>query len=124
MKIYYGTTRTVFLIGKYAIKIPRFWHKYSGHRWKTFLCGILDNISENQWWKSSGKEDKDKLCPVLYFFPFGFLLIMERAKKLNNAEYDKKSFHNKFKYFPLDNKITNFGKINNKIVLIDYGYSR
>ena len=122
MKIEKGSTRTVLLIGKYAIKVPRFWHEYHGHRWKMFLRGILANIDEDYWWKHSHK--KNKLCPVVFKSPLGFLLVMLRAKELTEQEYDKKQLEKEFIGLPLDNKIINFGKIDGNIVLVDYADSR
>ena len=122
MKIKKGTTRTVFLIGKYAIKIPRFWHKYNNHRWKIFLRGILANIDEDYWWKWSNK--RDKLCPVLFKSPLGLFLIMSKATELSVEEYDNLDLDQEFSGLPLDSKIMNFGKIHNKIVLVDYADSR
>lgn len=123
MEIKKGTTRTVFLISSYAIKIPRFWHSSSFvHKWKMFLRGILANMDEHFWWKCAWQ--KDKLCPIIWRSPLGFILIMKRADNLNEKEYDKEKFEKYFKNLPLDNKIVNFGKIKDKIVLIDYADSR
>jgi len=122
MQIKKGTTRIVFLIGKYAIKFPRIHHKYPGHRYKMFLRGLLANIDENFWWKSTYK--RDKLCPVKFKSPLGFFLVMDRAIPLKESEYNKEQFEKDFFGLPLDNKIVNFGKIDNRIVLIDYADSR
>lgn len=120
-KVNQGTNRTVFLIGRYAIKIARFWHSNSCYRWKSFLRGILANINEAYWYKWS--KQKDKLCPVLFKSPLGVILIMKRAELLSCEEYNKDVFNSIFKALPLDNKIENFGKIDEKIVLVDYGDS-
>lgn len=122
MRIEKGTTRTVFLIGKYAIKVPRFWHKQPGHKWKMFLRGILANIDEHFWWKCAYK--KEKLCPVRFKSPLGLILVMDRAEPLKDYEYDKDAFDFIFENLPLDNKIINFGRIKDRVVLIDYADSR
>lgn len=119
IKIRKGTNRSVILIGPYAIKIARFWHSNSGYRWKSFLRGILANIDESYWYKWS--KQKDKLCPVLCKSPLGMILIMKRAEQLSDDEYNKEVLAKEFKGLPLDNKIENFGKIDGKIVLTDYG---
>ncbi len=116
-----GTTRVAFLIGKYAIKIPRFWHTSNGHRWKIFLRGILANIDEDYWWKYS--KQKDKLCPIIVKGPLGLFLIMKRAKELTEDEYNNINLLD-FSGLPLDAKLVNFGKINDKILLVDYADSR
>lgn len=122
MKIERGSTRTVILTKKYAIKIARFWHVSKGHRWKMFLRGILANIDEKFWWNCAYK--KEKLCPVLWKSPLGTILVMRRAESLKEFEYDKEAFKLIFENLPLDNKIENFGKIKNKVVLVDYADSK
>ncbi len=121
MQIKHGTTRTVFLIKKYAIKFPRIHHRFRGHRWKMFLRGILANIDENYWYKHSHK--KERMCPVKMMFPLGLFLIMKRAEELTEKEYQLIN-EKEFSGLPCDNKITNFGKINDNIVLVDYADSR
>lgn len=116
-----GTTRIVWLIGNYAIKFPRIYHKFKGHRWKMFLRGILANLDENFWWKCAYK--KDKLCPVKFMFPLGLILVMKRAEPLTENEYNSLNI-NEFKDLPMDNKIINFGKIEGRVVLIDYADSK
>src|SRR5207247_1380225 len=95
-----GTTRTVLLIGNYAIKIARFWTNYKGHKWKMFLRGILANIDEDFWYNVSYK--KHKLCPVKWKSLFGIILIMERAKELKKLDYDKEAFDFMFENLPCD----------------------
>ncbi|MEK6828853.1 MAG: hypothetical protein AABY15_01915 [Nanoarchaeota archaeon] len=122
MKVRRGTTRTVILTKKYAIKIARFWHSMKGHRWKMFLRGILANIDEKFWWKCEYK--REKLCPVVWKSPLGVILVMKKATPLKESEYDKDAFACTFENLSLDNKIENFGKIENKVVLVDYADSR
>ena len=64
-----GTTRMVYLIGKYAIKVPRI------NRWKSFLRGLLANMDERLWYKNSPKEWKEKMCPSLFCLG-GLILIL------------------------------------------------
>lgn len=122
MKIKKGSTRTVLLIGKYAIKIPRFWHNNKGHKWKMFLRGILANIDEYFWWKHS--HNKEKLCPIVCKFPLGLVLVMLRADELLECDYNRLKLQKEFIGLPLDNKRLNFGWLDGKIVLIDYADSR
>lgn len=118
MEIHKGTTRTVFLIGNYAIKIARFWSEFNERKLKTFLKGLLANIDEYYWWNLSYKQEL--LCPVLCKSPLGLILIMKRTQKLRQDEYNRIKFTELYKGLPLDNQICNFGKLNDKIVLIDY----
>ena len=118
-----GTTRFCITIGNYAFKFPKFSMSYpKGHRWKIFLRGIIANIDEKYWWTYS--KNKHKLCDVLFYFPLGLFIIMKRARPLMAHEYDYNEFLETFKEFPLDNKIENFGKLDDRTVLIDYADSR
>ena len=106
-----GVTRIVFLIGKYAIKMPRV--KYG---WRHFIQGVYSNLSEHECWNVSKSE---WLCPVLFSFA-GFILVMPRIKicktddELNN--YPKEEGD--------DYKPINYGYYNGKIVCVDYPYHR
>ena len=115
-----GATRWVFFIGKYAIKIP------SLYDWKHFLWGLLGNLNEIQFSKISDAEFKDKLCPIKFYIPGGFLIAMLKADKLSTADINQ---FNAAEFCTLKNgymipaefKTDSFGKLNNKIVCIDYG---
>lgn len=111
-----GTTRIVFLIGSYAIKLPRI------YKWKCFLRGILANMDERMWYKSSPKEWQMKMCPSLFCIA-GFILIQKRALPISSLEYDTLDI-TEYKPLPVDSKISNFGWLYNRIVLVDYADSR
>ncbi len=117
-----GTTRICFLIGNYAIKFPRLFYLSQGIKWKVFLRGILANIDEHFWWKCAYQ--REKLCPVIWKSPLGLVLVMKRATPLTTSEYDKELFKKNFANLPLDNKCENFGKIDDRIVLVDYADSK
>src|ERR1044071_6840615 len=76
-KMAYGCTRTVFLIGNYAIKIP------STVEWRLFILGLLGNMQEAIFSKTGWPE----LCPVVFSIPGGWLLVMRRAKVLTDEEW-------------------------------------
>lgn len=113
--IKYGTTRTVFLIFKYAIKIPTF------YQWSLFLRGLLANMQESMFSKTKWPE----LCPVLFSVPCGFLIIQRRAQPIDIEEYYSLSYSelvNRNEYvIPAEDKPNSWGKINGKIVAVDYG---
>ena len=110
-----GTTRTVFLISKYAVKIPSFFS------WKMFLHGLLANMQEASFSKTKWPE----LCPVLFELPGGFLIVQKRAEPIDAEEYYSLSFYEltirKDYIVPAEDKPNSWGKINGKIVAIDYG---
>ena len=111
-----GTTRRVLLIGKYAIKFPRV------NRWKSFLRGVLANLDEMMWYKNSPNEWKQKLCPSLFTLG-GLFLISRRAEPIDLEDYQELDL-GYYDPLPLDCKICNFGKFENRIVLVDYADSK
>ncbi len=123
MQLKTGTTRCCFLIGNWAIKIPKI------RRWKIFLRGLLANIDES--WKSKHGDpfQKQSYARVLFCSWWGLFLIMERVSALHEHEYDKDKFSCYFRHCePIDNKIENFGRKfvggSTYIVLVDYADSR
>lgn len=112
-----GTTRLVFLIGGYAIKVPR------PNRWKSFLRGILANMDERLWYKNSPESWRLKMCPSLSCFLGGFVLISKRAYPIDLEDYQEIDF-SFYNPLPLDRKILNFGWYENRIVLVDYADSK
>lgn len=113
-----GSTRNVFLTKKYAIKIPRF------VEWRLFLFGLLGNMQETFFWKQL---KSDKLCPVLFAIPCGFMIVMARASEFSckdHAEFDFDSFVDAGDWvIPAENKQDSFGWFQGRIVAIDYGDS-
>lgn len=114
----YGTTRTVFLIGRFAIKFPAM------VGWPLFLLGLLANMQEAKFSRCGWPE----LCPVLFSIPGGWMIVMQRATVLTVAEWismDKSSidaFINKPDYvLPVERKSDSFGWLNGKLVAVDYG---
>lgn len=109
-----GCTRKVFLIGRYAVKIPNW------ERWDLFLNGLLGNMQEAML---STLKDK-RLCPVIFSLPGGWLNIMPRAKVLTNDEFLKVSSlfltAGEIK-IPMEWKSDSLGIFEGKVVAIDYG---
>lgn len=131
MKIAYGCSRMVILIGNYAIKLPNLKYRYPSCLW-----GLIHNLSESNWYKASqgifnnGEiQDYDKLlCPILYANRFGLVVIMKRAQPLPKTFDCPIVFEwlaSRFIKFgdcicPAEKKIDSFGLLNNEIVAIDY----
>lgn len=107
VKVRSGQTRTVLLIGRWAIKVPRL-----ANGWRFFLMGMLANANERRW---SGFDDR--LCPVLWCAPMGLMLCMRRAEPWPDGEPLPE-----MKSLPfLDHQTSNFGLLDGKVVSIDYG---
>lgn len=117
MKICRGATRTVLLVGKYAIKMPSF------VEYRLFLHGLLANMQEVSFSKTGWPE----LCPVYFYIPFGIMTVMPKCEPLtkeqfDNFDYDKFTIHDDYVLTYIEHKIDSFGILNNKIVAVDYGY--
>lgn len=114
-----GTTRLVFLLGKYAIKIPNF--TYS---WQNFLTGCLANCNERTFCKQYKGMLEYNLVAKTYFSSwFGLINIQERLEPLHYEMYDPDgAVREFFKGICSDIKSSNFGfRAGSKsLVCLDY----
>jgi len=117
-RVAYGTTRTVFLLWRFAIKVPAI------SEWRLFLLGLLANMQERSFSRCKWPE----LCPVLCSLPGGWLIVMRRAKILTDTEWlsmdesEFEQFINKPDYrIPAELKSDSFGWLDGKLVVVDYG---
>ena len=110
-----GATRWVLITKKYAFKFP------SLYSYKNFLLGLLANMQEIEFWSLKW----EKLCPIIFYLPFGLLVVMPKCKMLTIEEWNNFNLNNfrisKNGIIPVENKRNSFGKFKNKIVAIDYG---
>lgn len=112
-----GATRWVFIVGRYAVKIP------SLHNWRCFLNGLLGNMQETQF----SKTGHEKLCPVLFSIWGGWLVIMPFCPKLIDAHYSviSRNFSSWIDVgemvLPVENKYNSFGYYKGMVVAVDYG---
>lgn len=117
MKIIKGSTRWVLVINKFVFKIPSF------YSWRNFLNGLLCNMQEIQFSKCI--DMNNKLCPVLFYLPGGFLVIMPKVRVLQQNELPKyllEQFCTENQmHLPVEIKYDSFGFLNSKLVAIDYG---
>lgn len=115
MKRAFGTHRTTLLIGRYAVKVPVF------VEWRLFLFGLLANMQEARFSRANWPE----LCPVVFAVPGGFLNVMQRAEPITREEFwalvstNWKHRHNYV--LPVEYKLDSFGKLDGRIVAVDYG---
>ena len=110
-----GTTRTVWLTKKHAIKVPRL------HAWENFLCGLLANLQERKF----GRSELAGFCPVKTADPLGLLVVMPRCEPLSDSEwkaFDVDAFRNRdTHYVCAEDKQDSFGHLEGQIVAIDFG---
>lgn len=100
----------------YAFKIPRF------YSYLTFLWGLIANYNEMVYFKTFNDE---KLCPVIYSFPLGIIIVMPVARILTDREFDlvfkREDWYIKGTPIPSENKPDSYGYLNGKLVCVDYG---
>ena len=122
-----GISRTVFLIGKYAIKIPSlraYGEGVKGRVW-SFARGIVANHSEITWFNY----DARNLCPILWHGFFGLVIVMPRCEPyLVDTETEERMFTGDFcpvdfDIMITDNKPENYGVLNGRVVMLDYDMS-
>jgi hypothetical protein len=116
-----GISRTVFLVGKYAIKVP-----CGRYGWKGWLKGLLANLKERELIKYGFPQ----FCPILWSDPLGLVVIMPRCRILTEEEaMDTMQYHDFFRstfpvfnhWIPTENKADSFGYLGDKLVAVDYG---
>lgn len=113
-----GSAREVFLIGRWAIKVPRV------HSWETFLWGLLSNIQEAEFGRCGWPE----LCPVVWRIRGGFMVVMPRVQILTEAEFDEGEIggivdaaNAAGRCVPAEFKPDSWGRLDGRIVAVDYG---
>lgn len=114
MRYKFGVTRNVFLVGRYAIKLPAI------SSWRLFLQGLLCNMQEAEF--STMKWDT--MCPVLLSSSLGFVVVMQRVETLTFEEAEREMETMKAireTGVPVELKPDSFGWLNGRIVAIDYG---
>lgn len=114
-----GYTRTVLLVGRWAIKVPAL-HTccFTGYQWKRFKAGWASNHLE----RSVSKAGAPEVCPVVFSFLWGLVIVMPRLKILTFDEWCAADLHTaEAEAFYADNKPENFGWYQGRPVLLDYG---
>lgn len=130
-KLCHGSRRMVWLIGKWAIKMPTL-RSFVG-----MIAGFRENQEERYWWCSESGAQKEwthkHLARVIWADRFGFFLIMERCRVLADgsaSEFEILQAITKIsnqalkdKWLGEDLKFNNVGiSPNGEAVMIDYGY--
>lgn len=114
-----GCSRLVILTKRYAFKLPALINSANRLSWKSFLHGLLANMQEAQF----GRSCCEGLCPVRFFIPGGFLVVMPRAVEITDEEFlamDIEGFIDRGDYcLPVEKKANSFGWLDGEIVAID-----
>lgn len=105
-----GTSRIVFLLYNFAIKMPRI---DSGIT--IFYKGLLSNCYERNYYKNTN----DKNVSKCHFNFLGFFCVHERCYKINEKEFEKLDIKH-LNYFK-DLCINNIMKDKNNVIkIVDY----
>lgn len=109
-----GITRTVLLVGPWAVKVPSLRAHGEGLKgllW-SFCRGVTANQSEYEWSRWPG------VCPARWSLA-GLVNVYPRCapvdRELTDAEYDAIGFTG-----PSDRKPANVGRLNDRLVWVDY----
>jgi hypothetical protein len=116
-----GTTRTVLCVGPLALKFARSSHGARGNRYEAEL------------YRRPNKNRRTLLCPPLYCFPLGVVLVMRRAEPMTKADYrlhvGDAGLMLRWGYLgpaddgsPFEPKADAWGWLDGKPVAIDYAY--
>lgn len=112
-----GTTRLVFIIGGYALKIAR---HHRGRRCNRFEARI---------WSEATPERKQMLCPVLACRADGQFLLMPAAEQLSEEEKSSRIEEDTFPDWdyipggedcPFEYKASDWGWLDGLLVAVDY----
>jgi hypothetical protein len=117
IEIGYGSTRTVLLIGKWAVKFPC-WQ----YEWRHFLWGLLANHTEY----IVSRMGHAQVCPVLWTLPLQLIICMPRTTGLSLQEFMQFDYESFIKtederVIAVENKLDSFGWLDGRIVAVDYG---
>ncbi|MCP4528477.1 MAG: hypothetical protein GY833_21545 [Aestuariibacter sp.] len=114
-----GATRTVLLVGNYAVKVPRLGNP------ETFYRGLLANLTE----KKFGTCGFAELATVVYGNVFGLVLVMKRVRPVRHRglyflELERMRVESGLadEFILSDAKPENFGyNSQNRLVKCDFG---
>lgn len=110
-----GVTRTVILIGRYAVKVPSLRGGSSGARLESLCWGILANRSERQWHDYEGW--RGAVAPVVGSWLGGAVQVYPRCLPLPLGARGPLP---RLEPCPGDVKPDNFGILDGRVVRLDY----
>lgn len=119
-----GATRRVFLIGKYAFKVPFAWPG-TGNA----FCGIFRRLRDGLFANRcemvysgtsfSGNGAGFVCNPVVFALPRGLLVVQRRALPIDNDTFD--TLEEACAWSPVEYKPDSFGFVDGELVAVDYG---
>jgi hypothetical protein len=115
-----GATRTVILIGNWAIKLPFTFSNNLPYRgfWYRFLHGLLSNMQEKEF---SHVKYLIPLLPINFYIWGGFMNIMKRGIPITNKEFEHIQTLSHLLPPIVEMKQDSFVKVDGVIYVCDYG---
>ena len=108
-----GAFRRVILLGRFAIKLPR---------WRNLFYGIRCNRWEREMWRTwrpiFGWQN---LCPITFADPLGLVVVMPRALQPVSFEEVVRATPDYFPDITAEAKPEDFGRIGSQVFALDYG---
>jgi hypothetical protein len=115
-----GCSRTVFLVGRYAVKAPVYQYGI-----RSFLRGWATSSLEAETWR---RYPHAILCPVVASLPWALAIVMPRAEPLDSVPWldvhlaALRLYWHAYGWRPhVEYKRTSYGRVGGKLVALDYG---
>lgn len=108
-----GVFRHVILVGRFAVKIPRFRNALSGLR-----CNRWEREMWRTWRPIFGWEN---LCPIKFADPLGVFVVMPRATQPVTCEDVVAATPDYYPDITSETKLEDFGRVGNRVLALDYG---
>lgn len=108
-----GAFRRVVLLGRFAIKLPR---------WRNALYGIRCNRWEREMWRTwRPLFGWQNLCPITFADPLGLVVVMPRAHQPVSYDEVVEATPYNFPEITAEAKPEDFGRIGDHVFALDYG---
>ncbi|MPZ48210.1 MAG: hypothetical protein GEU75_02670 [Dehalococcoidia bacterium] len=119
-----GLTRVVLLTDKHVVKLPNFLGlRSSESSWLLFLQALVENAREAKASRLNHLVD-NKLCPVVFAIPGGWLNVMKRADPVPAQVFNALDYAAFIRcgdyWLAVENKQSSFGFLDGRLVAIDY----
>jgi hypothetical protein len=109
----HGAFRRVFLIGRFAIKVPRPRFALRG-----LCCNRWEREMWQRWRSVFGWEN---LCPILFADPVGLVVVMPRAEQPVTDDEIRTATPLYFPEPTYKYDAQDFGRVNGRVLAVDYG---
>lgn len=120
-----GITRIVILTDKYAIKFPRV-----DYGWRLFIEGIRANLNEREFYDIARIPENEltkalpHICPILWASLGAWIIVMPKCDPLLFDDLKTREAFLVLEKLVGDHKDDNYGILDGKVVMFDYGSTR